>query len=71
MPQLAPKSSEDLLPAAQVRARYGISDMTLWRWETDQDLGFPQPMRINNRRYWRLAELQAFEIRQASKREAA
>ncbi|TXN27149.1 transcriptional regulator [Methylobacterium sp. WL19] len=51
--------------------RYGVSDMTLWRWENDPALGFPKPIRINGRRYWRIADLQAFEARQASKREAA
>lgn len=65
------KSSEDLLPATPVRARYGVSDMTIFRWLADPKLGFPQPIRINGRRYWRLADLQAFEARQASKQEAA
>ncbi|WFS06254.1 DNA-binding protein [Methylobacterium sp. 391_Methyba4] len=71
MPLHDPNASEDLLPAVQTRARYGVSDQTLWRWEKDAKLGFPQPLRINGRRYWRVAELQAFEIRQATKREAA
>jgi hypothetical protein len=36
--------------SAQVRARYGgVSDMTLWRWLHDEQLGFPQPIRINGR----------------------
>ena len=26
--------------------------MTLWRWLRDEDLGFPQPIVINGRRYW-------------------
>jgi len=71
MPQPVSKSSEDLLPATPVRARYGVSDMTIFRWLADPKLGFPQPIRINGRRYWRLADLQAFEARQASKQEAA
>jgi predicted DNA-binding transcriptional regulator AlpA len=45
--------------------------MTIFRWLADPKLGFPQPIRINGRRYWRLADLQAFEARQASKKEAA
>ena len=71
MHTLAPSSKEDLLPAAQVRARYRVSDMTIFRWLADPKLKFPQPIRINARRYWRLADLQAFEVRQASKKEAA
>ena len=66
-----PQSPEDLLPAAHLLARYRVSDMTLFRWLKDQKLGFPQPIRINGRRYWRLADLQAFEARQAAQREAA
>ena len=35
------------LNAAQVRSRYGgMSDMALWRWLQDDDLGFPKPFRI-------------------------
>jgi predicted DNA-binding transcriptional regulator AlpA len=41
------------LNAMQVRARYGgISDMPLWRWLHDKELGFPKPTRINRLRYW-------------------
>lgn len=65
------RSPEDMLPAAQVLARYQVSDMTIFRWLKDACLGFPQPIRINGRRYWRLADLQAFENRQALKKEAA
>jgi predicted DNA-binding transcriptional regulator AlpA len=48
--------------AAQVRARYGgISDMTLWRWLHDEELGFPQPIRINGRRFWSEEALNTWE----------
>ena len=48
--------------APQVRARYsGISDMTLWRWLHDEELGFPQPIRINGRRFWTEEALTAWE----------
>jgi predicted DNA-binding transcriptional regulator AlpA len=52
------------LPAGAVRTRYGVSDMSLWRWLRDERLGFPQPTRINNRRYWKIAELEAWEASQ-------
>jgi predicted DNA-binding transcriptional regulator AlpA len=64
------KPNEDLLPAVKVSSRYGVSSMTVWRWEKDSALNFPQPIRINGRRYWRIADLQAFEARQ-SEMEAA
>ena len=65
------RSPEDMLPAAQVLARYQVTEMTLYRWLKDARLSFPQPIRIHTRRYWRLADLQAFESAQASKMEAA
>jgi predicted DNA-binding transcriptional regulator AlpA len=52
---------ECFLPAAQVRQRYGVTDMSLWRWLKDESLAFPRPMRIKGRRFWRLAELRAWE----------
>ena len=53
------------LPAAQVRARYGVSDMSLWRWLKNEDLAFPHPIKINNRRFWRLNDLEAWEASRA------
>jgi len=45
-----------------VCARYGITDMTLWRWLADTTLNFPAPaMRIRGRRFWRLADLEKWE----------
>ncbi len=57
---------DDLLSSARVLARYGVSAMTILRWQKRQQLGFPKPIRINNRRYWRLSALQAFEARQVT-----
>ena len=56
--------------AVDVRRRFGISDMSLWRWVKDPAIGFPQPMRINNRRYFRIDEIEAFERRQLDGRAA-
>ena len=56
----------ELITARTLRHRFGgVSDMTVWRWCRDEALGFPTPLRINKRRYWRLADIQAFEARQA------
>lgn len=49
------------LPIAEVRRRYGVSDMTIWRWLADDRLGFPQPMRIRRRRFWKLSALLSWE----------
>ena|ERR1019366_8533493 len=50
------------LTGSQVCARYGISDMSLWRWLRDPKVAFPQPaMRIRDRRFWLEADLIAWE----------
>jgi predicted DNA-binding transcriptional regulator AlpA len=47
-------------------ARFGgISAMTLWRWERDEKLGFPRPTEINGRKYYDLAEVEAWERERA------
>ena len=54
-------AQQTYLPSSAVRARYGVSDMTIWRWLHKSDLGFPVPIRINTRRFWKLTELEAWE----------
>ena len=59
---------ETLLKAAAVKARYGgISDMTLWRWINDEELGFPTPLVISKRRFWRESDLTAWERTRAAR----
>ena len=59
------------LPGAAVRARYQISDPTLWRWMRDR--GFPSPaVRPNSRvRLWKLTDLEAWEASRAGGERAA
>ena len=47
-----------------VRERYGVTDMTIWRWQKDPNLHFPAPMVINRRKLWDPADLDAFDARQ-------
>ena len=55
-------SETTLISARTVRAELGgISDMTLWRWLQRADLGFPQPIYIARRRYWRRADIEAWK----------
>jgi predicted DNA-binding transcriptional regulator AlpA len=57
-----------LIPDPEVRKRYGgISEMTLWRWDHDPALNFPKPVRIRNRKYRRLRELHAWEVKRAGR----
>jgi predicted DNA-binding transcriptional regulator AlpA len=55
------EQTEKLLPAKKVRERYGVSDQTIWRWLHDKNSGFPRPIRIQGRRYWRRDELLTWE----------
>jgi predicted DNA-binding transcriptional regulator AlpA len=57
-----------MLTARAVQKRYGISAMTVWRWEHDERLGFPAPTIIRGRRYWRGSELEAWERSQPTRR---
>lgn len=52
------------ITAPDVCKRFSISQMSLWRWIGDEKLQFPRPLRIRNRRFFRLDEIQAFEARQ-------
>ena len=52
--------NREFLPAGKVRARYGVSDMSLWRWLRDDALCFPHPLRINGRRFWKLEDLEGW-----------
>lgn len=51
-----------LVPTGQVRQRYGgRSHMWIERRLADPESGFPRPVYIGKRRYWRLADLVAWE----------
>ena len=54
-------TQERLLPARQIWEHFGICSRTLSRWLAQGDLGFPRPIFVNGRRYWRLAEIEAWD----------
>jgi predicted DNA-binding transcriptional regulator AlpA len=56
-----PVTPKRYLTGPQICARYSISDMTLWRWLKNSDLGFPQPIYVNRRRLFDEAELLEWE----------
>jgi predicted DNA-binding transcriptional regulator AlpA len=58
----------DFLPARRVWERYGVTSMTLWRWLRDESIGFPQPVYIGRFRYFRIAELEAWEAKRIAAR---
>jgi hypothetical protein len=57
-----PNADEDrFLSSAQVKKRYGgVSDMWLTRRLRDGS-GFPKPMIVETRRFWKLSELEQWE----------
>lgn len=53
--------SDRRIPARAVRDLCGgVSDMSLYRWLNNERLGFPQPVYIQKRRYWREREILAW-----------
>jgi predicted DNA-binding transcriptional regulator AlpA len=52
--------AERFLPARRVWERYGVTDMTLWRWIHDGQLNFPKPVYFGRYRYWRLKQPSRF-----------
>lgn len=49
------------LTGPQVLARYQISEMTLYRWQKDEKLGFPEPMKVRRRKFFNEVELVEWE----------
>jgi predicted DNA-binding transcriptional regulator AlpA len=69
-PQAAPvrtvhdSAATELIMAARLSKRLGVSDVTLWRWRHDCRLGFPKGRRINRRVYFPWHEVAAWLERQ-------
>jgi predicted DNA-binding transcriptional regulator AlpA len=60
-------SDKQYIIRRKLRARFGdISEMTLWRWERDKRLEFPRAVTINGRKYYDLAEIEAWERARAA-----
>lgn len=55
------KHERGLLSGRAVCQRYGVSSMTVYRWQRDPDLNFPRPVDINGRLYWYVDQLEQFE----------
>jgi hypothetical protein len=55
--------ADTYLPAAAVRARYQVCDITIKRWMNNPRMNFPGPaLRPNSRsRLWKLSDIEAWE----------
>jgi hypothetical protein len=52
---------DTLIPDKIVLAEFQISDMTLWRWDHDHELGFPPPIYIRKRKFRSRNALEKFK----------
>jgi predicted DNA-binding transcriptional regulator AlpA len=50
-----------LLPQPATCRRYGVSQMSLWRWQNNPNLGFPKSIKIAGRKYFYLHDLICWE----------
>lgn len=62
--------SPAFLPARLVAARYAMTIRSLDRWTDDGRLGFPAPVYLGRMRFWRIADLEAWERAQADRNAA-
>lgn len=65
LPQAPKPEAFEFIPGPKLRAKLGISAVTLWRWRHDKEKGFPAPKVINGRLYFALGAVMAWLARQA------
>ena len=61
--EAAPREISDVLISHREVCRQcgGVTTRTTHRWRADQRLGFPEPVEINGRLYWRQSGLDAWK----------
>ena len=52
----------ELVPAPTVATECHVTRRTVGRWLLDENLGFPAPVEINRRLYFRRSELEAWKL---------
>ena len=65
-PVVASGHEFSLLTRRLLRQIVPVSDMTIWRWEHDHDLGFPKAITINGRKYFDLDLIEEWERNRAA-----
>jgi predicted DNA-binding transcriptional regulator AlpA len=58
------RGASDYIPGPKLRAKLGISAVTLWRWRHDPTSGFPAPKVIKGRLYFPLGAVEAWLAQQ-------
>jgi hypothetical protein len=54
---------DQFIPDPDVCKEFHITPMTLWRWDRDEKLGFPPPIKIRNRNFRSRNALEAFKAK--------
>jgi hypothetical protein len=54
---------DTLVPGPQVEREFGVTSMTIWRWDQNKNLGFLPAIKINGRTYRSRLMLEAFKRR--------
>jgi hypothetical protein len=64
LPQAPKPEAFEFIPGPKLRAKLGISAVTLWRWRHDPEKGFPSAKVINGRLYFSLGAVAAWLAKQ-------
>ena len=62
---MAREPDDKRLTKSEVAKRYGVSPRTIERWAASAELKFPQPTAINNRWFFVLGDLRAWDKKRA------
>jgi hypothetical protein len=52
-----------LVPDPQIQREFGVTAMTIWRWDHDPDLNFPPAVKIRKRKFRSRRALETFKQR--------
>jgi predicted DNA-binding transcriptional regulator AlpA len=58
---IAQDPPDELVPDPEVCREFNVTPMTLWRWDRDEKLSFPPPVRIRHRNFRSRRQLEAFK----------
>jgi predicted DNA-binding transcriptional regulator AlpA len=68
---LPPADPKSFVSGPKLRAMFGISAPTLWRWRHDRKLGFPKAKEINGRLYFQWGAVCTWFAKQPNARQIA
>jgi hypothetical protein len=62
-PNAEGEQPDTLVTDKAICEEFAITPMSLWRWDRDERLGFPPPIRINSRKYRSRRQIEEFKAR--------